>query len=680
MSKVDSKDTKSPKAISVKLSFLFVALLIITIAIAESVTLGVSYNMMSKLTHKSLTNQVGEKAIEINKELSSTFYYLNGVADAIEQNEFKDRQAIVDYLVGTINRYEMIPTGAYLTLEDETFIYAPDPDFTMENILEKPWYQQCIGFTNSWFYFYDVPYFDTITGDLCATVLRHIHMKDGRDGCFAADLMLASSQERLNEDTGYKTGGYMMITEQGLILSYSADSSYNGQKTADITDNPFLVAAGEFVASEAGKDTPEVSSVKVGKVNYYMTSYNISGTDWRVVLYADQNEVMGSLTRLTIILVVGLLIAIIIIVIILNIVLKKIIKDPVTALTDNIGKISNGDFAINITSDGNDEIAYMNRAMGEFVEGMRSSLGEIKDVSGRLQDDANTSKTTAESLEDAANNQSVSMTQIRENIDNMASAVNEVAENATVLAQTVADVTEDEKKIENAMNDLVVKANAGQKDMATVASGMNDIVSSMNDMSEAVNSVNDAADKINEIIDLINSISSQTNLLSLNASIEAARAGEMGKGFAVVANEIGTLAQNSAEATNQIAGIIKDMSARVQMLSEKSESNSVLINNSSESVNKAASTFEEITSELSKASDILSQMAGQMETVNDVAANMASVSEEQSASTQEIAENVEHVTEAAKGVASSSEKVAQAANSVTEAVDTINGNLDRFTI
>lgn len=574
----------------------------------------------------------------------------------------------------------MIPTGAYLALEDETFIYPSDTSLQMESITQKPWYIEALTYDNSWFYYYDVPYFDTVTGYLCATVIRHVHLKDGREGCFAADLMLSTAQETLDSVKLYETGGAMMVTGDGMILTYGADSSYCGSNVSDITDNTFLSSVGTFVSSETGKEEHEVESVKVGNDKYFMAASGVDGTNWLVLVYAKQNEVYETINTIVNILIIVIPLSILAVIIIMNIVLKKMIKLPVTSLTGNIEKISGGDFTVDISSDGNDEIAYMNNAMGDFVSGMRSSLSEIKDVSGRLQGDAQTSKTTAEDLEDAANNQSTSMTQVRENIENMAKAVTEVAENATILAQTVATVNDQQQEIENTMNELVAKANSGQQDMSSVSSGMDDIVVSMKDMADAVSSVSDAADKITQIIDLINSISSQTNLLSLNASIEAARAGEAGKGFAVVASEIGALAQNSASATNQIADIIKEMSARVQLLSDKSESNTQMINSSAETVNTAAATFEEITKQLEKASDTLNTMAGQMNKVNDVATNMASVSQEQSASTQEIADNVDRVTEAAHGVATSSELVANAATSVSEAVDTINNNLNRFTI
>lgn len=71
-----------------------------------------------------------------------------------------------------------------------------------------------------------------------------------------------------------------------------------------------------------------------------------------------------------------------------------------------------------------------------------------------------------------------------------------------------------------------------------------------------------------KILDMSRSIATQTKLLSLNASIEAARAGIHGRGFAVVAQEMQKLAQNSADATENINAILKEIQEAIEKVIE----------------------------------------------------------------------------------------------------------------
>ena len=89
---------------------------------------------------------------------------------------------------------------------------------------------------------------------------------------------------------------------------------------------------------------------------------------------------------------------------------------------------------------------------------------------------------------------------------------------------------------------------------------------------EVSRALSDTAKSIESILGLIRDVAGQTNLLALNATIEAARAGDAGRGFAVVAQEVKSLANQTARATDDIAAKIAAIQAATKSTVETNES------------------------------------------------------------------------------------------------------------
>ncbi|MFC4292283.1 methyl-accepting chemotaxis protein [Sphingorhabdus arenilitoris] len=97
------------------------------------------------------------------------------------------------------------------------------------------------------------------------------------------------------------------------------------------------------------------------------------------------------------------------------------------------------------------------------------------------------------------------------------------------------------------------------------------------------------ASAIESILSLIREIAGQTNLLALNATIEAARAGDAGRGFAVVAQEVKSLANQTADATDDIGAKI----AAIQTATAKSVDATMAIRETVENVHRSSSRIRE---------------------------------------------------------------------------------------
>jgi methyl-accepting chemotaxis protein len=166
-----------------------------------------------------------------------------------------------------------------------------------------------------------------------------------------------------------------------------------------------------------------------------------------------------------------------------------------------------------------------------------------------------------------------------------------------------------------------------------------------------------AAQKIGDVIHLIQKISGQTNLLALNATIEAARAGEAGRGFAVVASEVKSLALQTNQATEEVAGQI----AAVQ--------------SSTSGVVQAVGSIGKCINEISTyASGVAGSIEEQGAATQEISNNVANASRE----TSKIVAALNEVTDAATATRTSAEIVLSASKSVEGAVDNLHQEIETF--
>jgi methyl-accepting chemotaxis protein len=286
--------------------------------------------------------------------------------------------------------------------------------------------------------------------------------------------------------------------------------------------------------------------------------------------------------------------------------------------------VAKGDLSQRVAADGHGDLITLKDNINSSLNAMSQALRAIHGNTRQVATAANETSNAIAQISDGAQNQTHAISQVAAAVRQTATSVSDVSRNTSIASQK------------------------SHESIAIIRDGMQ----KMSDMVNVVSNIATNSDKINKITEVIEKIANKTNLLSLNAAIEAARAGEHGKGFSVVAEEVGKLAANSAESSQEIAQLVQ------QAVTETA---------------KAVATVKEVSEDMSRI-ELASRETDQM------LQRISAALEQQSSATEEINANVFNLDRIASSNASAAEEITASVIELSKIADGTRRELEKFSM
>ncbi len=243
------------------------------------------------------------------------------------------------------------------------------------------------------------------------------------------------------------------------------------------------------------------------------------------------------------------------------------------------------------------------------VEELRTLVASVQNTASRVAQTTSEVDSTSTELLAASNEQMNEIQATGKSVLEMATRINLVS----TQAQESAEVARQSLKA----------AESGLQAVQNAIGGMNSIRDQIQETSKRIKRLGESSQEIGEITELISDITEQTNVLALNAAIQAASAGEAGRGFSVVAEEVQRLAERSADATRQIAALVRAIQTDTQDAVAAMERSTQGVVEGAKLSDNAGTRLTEIDQVSRRLSDLIQQISDSASREADLANSVA---------------------------------------------------------
>ena len=325
-----------------------------------------------------------------------------------------------------------------------------------------------------------------------------------------------------------------------------------------------------------------------------------------------------------------------------------------------------------------DEIRSLSISVDTMFTNIQQMVNDIEQNFDHTNDTVHKMQELVTATTNHSQNISDATADIAQGAINSADAIQETAmavERATAIAEDVQHKAEqsNEKSLE-----LLTTLTTSTKVVNQLVQGIQKLAKEQTVSLRDVEHLKDNAKQIGAIISMVGDIAEQTNLLALNASIEAARAGEHGQGFAVVADEIRILADESAQAVQQIRSLVdmiqKDVSVVVTKISEhvnQAEEEAEVGEHTNETIVNMERSAEAVASDVKMIRELVNEQMAFIQSAANQSQDVSAIAEETSAATQQVSASINEQNE-------SIQTLEQLTGNLTKQAETLKEQINQF--